>query len=1527
VDWLAHPGNSSWIRFEAREYGSLDDFAICSSDHELTLVQVKHTGERPNRPGFDLDDLVERDATHRSLFQKWFFSWVKARGLNLFQSITPVLKTNKPAAPDLTSVSQTVDGARIIDPSLLKSSGPTIYAEFVKQAGNQAELLDLFLSVLRLELDLPDIPALRDLLLQRGNALNIGATDCLRLEDEVWKWAIRSSQLTLQDVKRACGWFQPVGFNEDFPIPADYVPLGHDLVKTLTEQVNKPVGGLRILVGSPGSGKSTLLSELYKEIIKKKGRCVRHHYFVPESPLDAERRLRAKDAATGLLFEMLQNVPEMSATINPTPDQLSTIIQQVADKLASDGSSLTIIIDGLDHVTREESEGELIEFLRNIFPARQGLWVVLGSRYFTASSRIQTFLEKYALPSDWIDIPRMSRDECEKFLSFHRQDLRLENGSHFEEILAAFYTVTEGHPLHARYTLTRMKQLARTGFILADEIRAIEPFGGDIAKLYRQVWASMGRAAQHLAILLAVAHFPVAEEHAAAILADVGHQKLLEGIEALKPLTNLNATRLQFFHPSFADFVQASSQYRQLEMLIRQNLIRWLESAAPEDIRWAWLLRHKYEAGDDEPLIAQTTRAWVIQSVSDCRDSAAILEILQLALSAATARGDFDTALRRGQLTQYFENSYRWSDNKWDELEAVNRRRVHGTTLTEDVEEDIRFREPNFLVAIARDADSRGSRDLIQRATEELNRRLASGAHSSPSEPLSILTALMRVAALQRTTVVPRRAARFIAGLQTEHKRAAISAFVEELIATGQSIAFGQFCGDAHLTPEDVQEALALGARAALLHHFDVGDIPVANSPWAALYGSLIRSQGFSVGSFPTASAIPVQAKEYESEETAVIADLFEAVFGWGVVAGAGKQSLAHLNWAGSLSSAWSHTAARLLAEFGNRVGSAIRRTAPIQPSEFSLIEKIDKLEFNENREIWGLYVAFRRAFRRALLTSLTLQYCFGNHLVNGDQIAVLKRSKHLTVEELVELLADLPPGSLSVPDVTGLLAEQHVRWQLLIEEFPTRADALLNCAKLAHAINSPQLSLQFARSAASNLLGYGNHKDLFLLEVLECLDACQPHTTPVVTRDWLAKSGPIVNQIAAFTDRDETGTLLVDYSRRLLAFDRNAAFSLFIDLCREERLYLAEDVFVELIRQLRLDDPLELAIARTALDEDSRRELLSISTAGSAPAKQISDELISLYGPLQEDRGESSAPASPPYEIPTRSEPLPVEQVAPSEIAEVLESLHYGTDREHFFSSWLELWMNASPEEAHGAIKNWFELKRTSLFESKLLLLFYPYARQLGGPQEGFEILVAAHRAAYGWNRFWSDSKSRKQIFDLISRDYPDRWVEFIHETLRGPRHRYGILPVPVGAQFLLRFNAVDQAVALCQASVDVLQELMADLQLPEVRWLENPASPLDVLSARLFWITSPIRERSAIVFADLMSESTCAEETYAYLLQKIAQETLDSRVVTWLMPVLRAARKGFALDLGRLEAALPMRSRPINAVYEEIRIARSTA
>ncbi|MCP4674198.1 MAG: response regulator [Deltaproteobacteria bacterium] len=219
VDWLCSPHSISWVKLEADEYMWVDDIAICRSNGQLELHQIK-CAMHPHCPKGALTwaKLTAPDREGTALISKLFRSW---QNLTEFPISQLVLTTNRQAGLDLRKgMLQTDDAEWCIDvKSLRKHEWWTLLREQLETTGDHE--LERFLSILRLRLGAPDYPILRDAARRKFcNTLGGSEEDLIRLVDAVRRWSTFKDQpapdgrIRLEHIQSAVGHI--VSLRDDF---------------------------------------------------------------------------------------------------------------------------------------------------------------------------------------------------------------------------------------------------------------------------------------------------------------------------------------------------------------------------------------------------------------------------------------------------------------------------------------------------------------------------------------------------------------------------------------------------------------------------------------------------------------------------------------------------------------------------------------------------------------------------------------------------------------------------------------------------------------------------------------------------------------------------------------------------------------------------------------------------------------------------------------------------------------------------------------------------------------------------------------------------------------------------------------------------------------------------------------------------------------------------------------------------------------------------------------------------------------
>ena len=168
-----------------------------------------------------------------------------------------------------------------------------------------------------------------------------------------------------------------------FPYDVDiYEPLT-DAIDELAGAVEKHDSGYIAVIGPPGAGKSTLLSQALATVSH---RVIRYYAYVPAARA-AQTRLTAR-AFLHDIFMMLDKSPQSSregelpsADIHQLREQFTDRLEAAGAEFQQTGKRTIIVVDGLDHVERECTNGsDLLAELPRPGATPKGVLFVIGSR-------------------------------------------------------------------------------------------------------------------------------------------------------------------------------------------------------------------------------------------------------------------------------------------------------------------------------------------------------------------------------------------------------------------------------------------------------------------------------------------------------------------------------------------------------------------------------------------------------------------------------------------------------------------------------------------------------------------------------------------------------------------------------------------------------------------------------------------------------------------------------------------------------------------------------------------------------------------------------------------------------------------------------------------------------------------------------------------------------------------------------------------------------------------------------------------
>ena len=1519
ITWLEQPSNMTWMRLEADDFGFLDDVAVLRSDGTLCLNQIKHVTERPKRLGLSVDDLLEKDGKKsRSLFQKWFQSWLSVEADPAYIRVEVIVHANRPPAENLAALFCKNPPLKI-DPALLRSENPTAFASFLEQAGDDAVRLDDFLNTVAFRLNSPDIEPTEEALKERAKFLNIGDEGFRALSDKIYEWSTRKGEdrktvrITLDAVKQACGWRKGERLSEEFPVAPDYIPLGGYALQAFTNKVLSYDAGEFLLSDVPGAGKSTFLAKLYSHLDANGVPCVRHHYFLSGDDDAKYPRLNAKRTADAIVAELEAFV---SISISASLEKLRDILACAAAELHGQKRKLVLLLDGLDHVLRDDDEEELEAILKQLLPVPPNLLIVFGSRE-GLSARVRNLLQH--VPSDrQYHVPRMTAEDCKAMLLAHPAIQVPEHA--LDAVSSRLASITEGLPLHAHYCMVQLEDLSQQGFIFEHDLDQLVPYGGDLKAYYEAIWLPLTAETKVLATALAIAEFPVPRK-ALPLLFQGNLIDLQRAVERLRPFVNEGVKGFTLFHASFQEFVSAHPDTDALRGPSLERLISWLKNHASVRLRWRWLHAKEWEAGNAQPLLEATHRDWVIDSIRKGHSPYAVEELLRLACDAAMRQSEYGVAMDRAMSAGQLDFNLSTDDTFWsDSLSLAGFQRLDRETGAPRFL-DFRYENSDVLVELARRAPA----ETLPEIEEELFDRFESIAYAKRVN--SYETAVEGAARYYLEVLVfirkpIREVASFIGRFRSEPGRFAVASdYVEALLRSKQYTnarsAVEQLpVTEAHRSMLNEKIAFACIAKRG---------VPFSSVSGTGLWSQLCErlvGQGMETPRYqwPSGEQLPASVQRYNEDDRYLVASSLHSAWLNGLLAGVVDDPSSLQSWkAGVRSLGWTGRTASHLASAGYEMGACLARTG----TDLSLaLAKFDEVELMRPGDVgwddYELWIGYKRAITNILRDVLALRYRWQDTMLDDAALARVAAISGLEEHDHYKLLLSCEPEMLVRSVVESFTAHRLRSLDTLLEEFPQRAEFYLEVAKLARRVGASDLSQACLRHAIDNLLGYGNHKDIFLHELLQSLDFAAKHR-PVEAKAMLSRVAPIVNAIRKVTDGDETSHLIENFTEISMQNGTSAiAGAVYVQMAGDERYYEADKIFSKLAECGDLSNVWVQALLRTAIDRSARHYLVKRAQQDSDAASLVAAmESVDHDSALEIVKSGEATTETPRqergldlFESVTRT--TAPDEIKPSEFLAFCTTHQRDHHVEQFVERWWDCWVLKDRKGAHDAVTEALNQRVIRSWSGNLELRLLPTVFEFDGDHRAFEVLIDAARAVHVWNSFYTSFEKTKTIFEFLLGHFPKRIDEFIQRSveLEGYRRRLGALSVRRGSQFLFEAGRADEAIKLVTTGVNRLISLMANLTIPDVEWSFDEANLLNALFARLFHVHPEVRSRAAQSLGDLLLRPETVPIVRAELEKRMTACVLESELVTLLYPVAYARRRGYVWPNAELAPLLHARS-----------------
>lgn len=421
-----------------------------------------------------------------------------------------------------------------------------------------------------------------------------------------------------------------------FPVGA-YVQRNRDTEISLLEALRAVDQGYLALIGPPGSGKSTLLQVALAT--EPNIRLVRYLAYVPGAAQGVGRGEAdsfLEDVDTQLRNGGLVGLRLRDNSLHERREQFGALLKQAGERYERDGIRTIIVVDGLDHVPREERPthsllGELP--LPAAIPT--GVMFVLGTQRLDLAHLKPAVKEQAEKSERLVRMRPLGREAVARMADALGLDpaiprLDVSNLSH-------------GHPLATRYLIQALLHADDAGrkHLLSGGMA----FDGDIESVYTSAWREIAGDSDAMDVLgfIARAEAPMPLQLLATVVAERAIERALV---VARHLLRESSQGWSVFHNSFRLFVIAQPRTRlgsidtEYSKRVYRDLARLAKGAPPESSQ-RWLeLRYRARAGDQDDVLTLATPDRFRQQLAAGRPISDIHADIRLALFAARSTLD-----------------------------------------------------------------------------------------------------------------------------------------------------------------------------------------------------------------------------------------------------------------------------------------------------------------------------------------------------------------------------------------------------------------------------------------------------------------------------------------------------------------------------------------------------------------------------------------------------------------------------------------------------------------------------------------------------------------------------------------------------------------------------------------------------------------------------------------------------------------------------------------------------------------------
>ena len=1478
-DWLLDPTKYKWIQFEASSSVDkfyLDDIVCYRTDNLYSFYQIKHKQDPEN--GWTWGDFLRHKKKGTSIFKKWSYS---LQNREIYEA--SFISNGKAAEEiNLYLINEKIDIEKI------RKDNANLYQNLLVEIGDDQQIKKFF-ELMRFKFNQKNLfnedleQEIKDCFFNKLKVTKSGILNLIHeIKNECQK--IITRQLDLETIKQWCEYDNPRLLDEFFVIPSDFQFFNKKTHEFILSSIQKPEGGMHVIFGNPGVGKSVYLAKLAQDLSEKDILVIKHHYYLSPEDLNPQERVNTERIIEAIKAQF-KNTRQLGSLANENSKDihLRDFITEVANNLKGQKKTLAIIVDGLDHAIRYSSSDELKEFLQNICFPQTNVWFIFGTQEIDISLLHPIILEKCP-KQKWIEIKGLNKLAFINLLRKNDIALQLpEDQEQFNIFSEKLYEISQGNPLHLRYSLQKLKNLLGNSLVTEEDCSNLIPYSEHIERYYTTLWNQIPLFSKTILLSIASVNFCFTKnqifEYASSFIGDPN--KILMAFNNISHLISTDRqNRIKIYHISFDIFLKTTQEFEIQKKSIKSKIKSWLQNSNYEYLKWAELSIIENELGNSQSLL-QVNREWLIESICFPRNSFQVSNQLNLAAKASIEKKDLYRYLQISHLNIYYQNTQKYNEDITTKIwiESI----YQNTNSLEYI--DLRSLPAMVLLNIANIAYSNGKFFIIDEIINLLEEKLPTQSFYENQVPM-ITATLLKIIPFDFQHDLIKIYEYILKYRQLKVSHSLFEIYTEKLLELNQNDKVIQLL---NLNLLD-SERISISEKYTRFlfknkENYIPTEIDIKTNPSLITLFYLSLNEKISLPNLPEMNLFLEKIDYYSLEIRAKWTNIYFESFVIGFIYGLSEKSDEIEGWINNAASTLPKELASCFLRGGTKVSLRIKNN-----NELEYKNLFDSLIYYKHfpEDDQGIQ-SYKDAFEDAKFFILELFISLKEYLGKYTKICLedyYRSNNYQFIKKynLIKLSLSLNKAILSNELYQKIVKDEFDELKINVFPFNDRSEQYWQLSKLARLHSDNETAQLALKQSVNNLLGYGNHKDMYLSDVLDAVELCtHAGTKKSKIQDWIYRLSPLIDKVIDYTDKDHTRYFLLDLANFLATHDKDLLNKIYYCYANKEDYYRAENLFKYLLKSLSFKNGTEIALATTALNKDAFLELRSISESNPEAKKaldQINSYLGEIHYPIEKDKDFEHTPEIDKIEI-------NYDEIHPNSILSYSnEHLNDKWKRQIFLEYWFRNWIEkTSKSEIYACYKQLIQNFGESCISRELLNQLYPVIYQCDA-SESFNLLCRAQRENYGWERYWTEEKKSIERWSFLKNKFPNRYEEFFKKTTMT------YVPLLKGVKFMLFFQNNEAAEIITESSVRFIESLMADLIIPKPDWLDNinEIQHIDILLQRLVWPSPLIQERSATAIANLLCSNEFKVIVFKKLLLWIKSQKIETTTAIGLLPIIKA-------------------------------------